>query len=74
MLIHARTEPRDRAQKRRSLIADESGAELIEKLVMIALFIFVAVVGLNALGEDVEQKFIDQGTSISNAEDTLPPP
>jgi|GEM_PF-5438585 len=74
MLIHARNVSQEEPAKRRSLLADESGAELIEKLVMIALFIFVAVVGLNALGEDVEQKFIDQGTSISNAEDQLPPP
>ena len=68
MLIH----PSNQVDSDRSLWSDESGAELIEKLVMIALFIFVAVVGLRSLGDKVEAKFESQGNAIEQAEDTLP--
>ena len=62
----------DQSTAARSLLNDERGAELIEKLVMIALFIFVAVVGLRSLGDRVEAKFEAQGDSIEQAEDQLP--
>ncbi len=55
-----------------SLLADQRGAEVVEKLVTIALFIFVAAVGLKYLGDATSKKLQSQGQAIEQAEDTLP--
>jgi hypothetical protein len=55
-----------------SLLADTRGAELIEKLVVIALFIFIAAVGLKYLGDRTSGKLESQGQAIEGANDTLP--
>ena len=57
---------------RPSLLADTRGAELIEKLVVIALFIFIAAVGLKYLGDRTSGKLESQGQAIEGANDTLP--
>ena len=59
-------------KKSKSLLKDQRGAEVIEKLVMIALFIFVAAVGLKYLGDKTSDKLTSQGDAIEGAEDTLP--
>lgn len=58
--------------KGKNLITDQRGAEVVEKLVTIALFIFVAAVGLKYLGDATSRKLQSQGQAIEQAEDTLP--
>ena len=58
--------------KKQSLLDDTRGAELIEKLVVIALFIFIAAVGLKFLGDKTSGKLESQGQAVENANDTLP--
>ena len=58
--------------KKKSLLTDTRGAELIEKLVVIALFIFIAAVGLKFLGDKTSGKLETQGQAIESTNDTLP--
>jgi Flp pilus assembly pilin Flp len=61
-----------RPSRARSLLRDQRGAEMIEKLVAIALFVFVAAVGLKYLGDATSEKLKAQGTAIEGAQDQLP--
>jgi hypothetical protein len=58
--------------KSRSLVKNvRGGTDFIEKVVLIALFVFAAAAGVTLIGESVLQKFTQQGTSIGGLEGTI---
>lgn len=55
-----------------SLLRDQRGAETVEKILILALFCFVAAVGMSKLGASAKDKLENQGKAIDGVEDTLP--
>jgi len=54
--------------KKKSLIRNQQGgSEFVEKLIVIALFAFVALVGVKFLGQRVLDKFNQQGNTVESA-------
>jgi pilus assembly protein Flp/PilA len=50
-----------------TVMAQEEGQDLIEYALVVALIAFAATAGMNTLAADINNAFINIGTSLTNA-------
>ncbi len=48
----------------REIIADESGANLVEYIILVGVIALIAIAGFTFFGEEVEKKIRGQGASV----------
>jgi pilus assembly protein Flp/PilA len=53
--------------KLQTLMLQEEGQDLIEYALVVALIAFAATAGMNTLAKDINNAFINIGTSLTNA-------
>ena len=50
-----------------ALLKDESGQDLIEYALVVALIAFAAIIGMNSLASDINSAFLNIGSKLSSA-------